>query len=171
MDYSSLEINALRDRRRALEGEEQEISYLRRMLQGRIDILREELVSRGHEQIDLIAKLPEILADEASGKPSASRHVPISARVADGVESDSPVGRASREVADISKSDPSALSDEQLGQAIEVLVKHEQLVSRDRTAVHVELDAISSELTQRYVSGAAQVDDLLAHARLRRNAS
>lgn len=171
MDYSAIEINALRDRRRALEGEEQEISYLRRLLQGRIDILREELASRGNETVDLIAKLPEILADEVSGKPAATRHVPVSAHVANGSDNDAATSEAAREISDASKSDPSALSEEDLVIAIDLLAKHEQLVSRNRSAVHVELDAISSELTQRYVSGVAQVDDLLAHARLRRNAS
>lgn len=171
MDYSAVEINALRDRRRALEGEEQEISYLRRMLQGRIDILREELAGRGSGNTDLIEKLPQILADENPGKSSAARHVPINASVGATVDADSSSGEVSRVIADTSKSDPSGLSDEELVRAIEVLTEHEKLVSRDRAAVHVELDAISSELTQRYVSGVAQVDDLLSHARIRRNAS
>ncbi len=171
MDYSAIEINALRDRRRALEGEEQEISYLRRMLQGRIDILREELASRGSGDSSLIEKLPQILADEQSGKSSASRHVPINASISESVDEDSHSGEVSRVIADTTKSDPCGLSDDELATAIEVLTQHEKLVSRDRAAVHVELDTISSELTQRYVSGAAQVDDLLAHARIRRNAS
>lgn len=171
MDYSAIEINALRDRRRALEGEEQEISYLRRMLQGRIDILSEELASRGSDDSPLIQKLPQILADEQSGKSSAKRHVPIDASIGGSVDESSHSGEVSRVIADTTNSDPSSLSDEDLTAAIRVLTEHEKLISRDRAAVHIELDAISSELTQRYVSGAAQVDDLLAHARIRRNAS
>lgn len=171
MDYAAIEINALRDRRRALEGEEQEISYLRRMLQGRIDIFKEELASRSSDAADLIAKLPEILADEPTGRPAMTRHVSVPSDPTLHADPESPLTGVARDMADASKSDPSQLGQQELEQAIEVLSQHEKLVSRDRAAVHVELDAISSELTQRYVSGAAQVDDLLAHARIGRHAS
>ena len=61
----------LRARREEAEAEEADVSYLRRLLQGRLDILRAELVRRsaGDEQdvAGLLAGLPAILSDDAPG--------------------------------------------------------------------------------------------------------
>jgi hypothetical protein len=46
-DLTSLSEAGLRERLEALAREEREISYRRRVLQGRIDLIRSELVRRG----------------------------------------------------------------------------------------------------------------------------
>jgi hypothetical protein len=51
-DLATLSDSELRDLIRALLDEEHEISYRRRLLHGKIDILRAELVSRLHKHVE-----------------------------------------------------------------------------------------------------------------------
>ncbi len=75
-DLKGLSGDELRELIRELVEEENEVSYRRRMLHGKIDILRAELVSRLQKQVgdgdtsitDVdIARLTEILASKAPG--------------------------------------------------------------------------------------------------------
>jgi hypothetical protein len=74
-DLGSLSDLELRDLIRTLVKEEQEISYRRRLLHGKIDILRAELVARLHKHVEDgesplhevdLDKLTEILAVKAA---------------------------------------------------------------------------------------------------------
>ncbi|MBA2741144.1 MAG: hypothetical protein H0U46_03935 [Actinobacteria bacterium] len=71
-DLSTLSDDDLRTVIRELEKEEDEISFERRMLHGRIDILRAELVARLREQVSAgeaqladVERLSEILSAKA----------------------------------------------------------------------------------------------------------
>jgi hypothetical protein len=76
-DLGSLSDQELKDLIQQLTDEEQEVSYRRRILHGKIDILRAELVNRlrkKHEggELDVISgadvqRLTDILAGRASG--------------------------------------------------------------------------------------------------------
>jgi hypothetical protein len=72
-DLPKLTDDDLRVMIRELEKEEDEISYRRRVLHGRIDILRAELVARLREQVSAgeahladVGRLSEILTSRAS---------------------------------------------------------------------------------------------------------
>jgi hypothetical protein len=72
-DLPTLTDDELRGMIRELEKEEDQVSYQRRMLHGRIDILRAELVARLREQVSAgeakladVERLSEILAGKAS---------------------------------------------------------------------------------------------------------
>jgi hypothetical protein len=72
-DLSTLTDDDLRVMIRELEKEEDEVSFRRRMLHGRIDILRAELVARLREQVSAgeakladVERLSEILAAKAT---------------------------------------------------------------------------------------------------------
>jgi hypothetical protein len=74
-DLSTLSDDDLRSMIRDLEREEDEISFRRRVLHGRIDILRAELVARLREQVSAgeaqladVERLTEILATKAAPK-------------------------------------------------------------------------------------------------------
>ena len=78
-DLGSLSEAELKDLIRELTDEETEISYKRRILHGKIDILRAELVNRmrkkhdGGEQLitgDDVQQLTEILAGRSAAGPS-----------------------------------------------------------------------------------------------------
>src|SRR6188768_3959042 len=75
-DLGSLSDQELKDLIQQLTDEEQEVSYKRRILHGKIDILRAELVNRlrkkheGGEDVitgDDVQKLTDILAGRAAG--------------------------------------------------------------------------------------------------------
>jgi len=75
-DLPSLSDDDLREMIRKLEKEEDEISFRRRVLHGRIDILRAELVARLREQVSAgeaqladVERLSEILAARATQSP------------------------------------------------------------------------------------------------------
>jgi hypothetical protein len=80
----ALDLAELRARREEAEAEEADVSYLRRLLQGRLDILRAELVRRsagGDEDVGgLLAGLPAILTDDAPGTFSAVPRVQAPSR-------------------------------------------------------------------------------------------
>jgi hypothetical protein len=74
-DLASLSDSELKDLIHSLEEEENEISYKRRILHGKLDILRAELVARLQKkgegelgQVD-IDRLSEILAGKAAPPP------------------------------------------------------------------------------------------------------
>lgn len=74
-DLATISDDALRDMIRTLEAEEDEISFKRRVLHGRIDILRAELVARLREQVSAgEAKLADVerLSEILSGKARAA---------------------------------------------------------------------------------------------------
>ncbi len=72
-DLSTLTDDDLRGMIRDLEKEEDEVSFRRRVLHGRIDILRAELVARLREQVSAgeakladVGRLSEILSTKAT---------------------------------------------------------------------------------------------------------
>jgi hypothetical protein len=72
-DFATLNDDDLRSLIRELEKEENEVSYRRRLLQGRIDILRAELVARLQRQIEAgerdladVERLSDILASKGA---------------------------------------------------------------------------------------------------------
>ncbi len=72
-DLSTLTDDDLRSMIRGLETEEDEVSFRRRVLHGRIDILRAELVARLREQVSAgeaqladVERLSEILTAKAA---------------------------------------------------------------------------------------------------------
>ena len=74
-DLSTMTDDDLRLMIRELEKEEDEVSFQRRVLHGRIDILRAELVTRLREQVSVgeakladVGRLSEILTARASPK-------------------------------------------------------------------------------------------------------
>ena len=77
-DLTTLADDDLRIMIRELEKEEDDISFRRRVLHGRIDILRAELVARLREQVSAgeakladVGRLSEILAERAAPKADA----------------------------------------------------------------------------------------------------
>src|SRR5581483_3431071 len=64
---NQVSLDELREMRSEAEQEETDLSYLRRLLQGRMDILRAEVDRRsGKDGGSLIDRLPGILADESA---------------------------------------------------------------------------------------------------------
>lgn len=157
---TEIPLDELRAMRTEAEQEETDLSYLRRLLQGRLDILRAETTRRagGEGAASLIELLPEILADDGGQAPprGMGRHASAEPSRAD-------LHRRHVEalVADVTLSDPSGHDDQSLQQAVEILAREEAQVSADRRAVQEVMDACTTEITRRYRDGNAEVADLL----------
>jgi hypothetical protein len=155
-----ISLDELREMRTEAEQEETDLSYLRRLLQGRLDILRAELARRagGEGSASLIDLLPGILADDAgqSAPHGLGRHTATEPYRAD-------MHRRYVEalVADVKFSDPTGHDDESLAQALAVLEREEATVSANRRAVQEVMDKCSAEITRRYRDVDADVADLL----------
>jgi len=150
-------LDELRQRRRDAEQEETDLSYLRRMLQGRLDILRAELARRDGEETDLVQALPRILADDTTGGPRGlGRHI-----AAEPSRADAHRRHVEALVADVDLSNPSAHDDAALRHLLAVLEAEERKVSETRRQVQHAMDVLTAEVTRRYREGDADPSDLL----------
>ena len=140
-------LDDVRARRDECMAEREYLSLLRRLVQGRAEILKAELASRtSGEERPLVDRLSEILA---SDQPVTSRGEAMRVSLPE-EEMLLARRRIERLVADAGISDPSDLDDERLQGAIEVLAGEEREVSSQRTDVHRVLDALQDELKRRY---------------------
>ncbi|WUH91800.1 hypothetical protein OG900_17900 [Streptomyces sp. NBC_00433] len=162
-----LDLAALRTLRGDAQREEADLSYLRRLLHGRIDILRAELSRRagasasaegapGGPEGPVLDRLPEILADGPSRVRSA-RHVTLGTPLSPRVQR-----LAADMLAEVELSDLDARTDPELHAAMGRLARHEQQVSGRRQRLQQSVDDCSAEITRRYREGEAHIDDLLA---------
>jgi hypothetical protein len=157
---TEVSIEELRTMRTEAEQEETDLSYLRRLLQGRMDIMRAEVSRRegGEGAKSLLDLLPGILADE--GGQSAPRGM---GRHATAEPSRADMHRRYVEalVADVDLSNPAGHDDASLAHVLEVLAREEATVSTNRKAVQNVMDQCTAEITRRYREGDADIDDLL----------
>jgi hypothetical protein len=158
VDLGELDVGELRGLRRSALEDEADLSYLRRLLQGRIDILRAERAGREGSETSgtAVERLPEILAELPSRVRRSARHVRLGP----------PRAGYSRALADelmaeVELADPSALADAELSAACERLEAREREVSERRRTLQSLADDCSAEITRRYRAGEARVDDLL----------
>ncbi|MFG2986718.1 AmfC protein [Streptomyces sp. NPDC048258] len=154
---SALGLPELRALRRDAQRDEADLSYVRRLLQGRIDILRAELARRTDPETPVVDRLSEILADAPSSRSASARHVTLGTP-----HSEEYRLLAAEMLADVELSDLGARTDGELYDGMGKLIRYEQQVSRRRQQLQRTVDDCSAEITRRYREGEAQVDDLLA---------
>jgi hypothetical protein len=145
----ALSLDDLRTRRDECLAEREYLSLLRRLVQGRAEILRAELDARGSDEDKgpLIDRLSQILAGDERQSPARGEAVKI------GLPEEEMLlarRRIERLVADAGISDPSALDDTNLAGAVELLAAEEREVSTARSAVIRVLDTLQDELKRRY---------------------
>jgi anti-sigma-K factor RsiG len=145
----ALALEDLRARRDECLAEREYLSLLRRLVQGRAEILQAELTSRGADADTgpLVDRLAEILTGDEPQATSRGEAVRV------GLPEEEMLlarRRVERIVADAQLSDPSGLDDRQLGEAIELLASEERQVSDARGKVIGVLDDLQGELKRRY---------------------
>jgi transposase InsO family protein len=159
-----LPLGDLRERRDEAAQEETDLSYLRRLLHARIDIVRAEQQRRSNGgQRSVVDQLARILSDNALHPARGSgRHQ---------VLEPSRAGEHRRQVealvGNIDLTDVGSLADEKLAATLSDYVQEEASVSSRRREVQAVVDLFNSEIATRYASGTASVDDLLAAERAR----
>ncbi|MFB4422948.1 ABC transporter substrate-binding protein [Streptomyces sp. QL37] len=156
-EFRGLRLPELRSLRRDAQRDEADLSYVRRLVQGRIDILRAELARRVDPESPVVDRLSEILADTPSLHRSSVRHVTLTTP-----RSDEYRRLAADTLAEVELSDLDARTDEELLTAMGRLVRYERQVSRRRHRLQRTVDDCSAEIARRYRDGEAQVEDLLA---------
>ncbi len=161
-ELSRLSLSELRALRRDAQRDEADLSYVRRLLQGRIDILHAELARRGRAAVpapkdaSVVERLPEILRDAPARHRSSARHVTV------GTPRGEEVRRLAAEMlGEVELSDLTARTNPELTAAMGRLERYEQEVSRRRQRLQHTADGCGGEIARRYRVGEAQVDDLL----------
>ena len=149
-DLAGVDLDELRRRREQAEDVETQISYYRRLLHGRMDLLDFELRRRsGEEERTLLEALPEILASGmVLGSEPNLRHLdtmpPLPAttgrRLIDKIMDDGVLTQLPE------------LSSEELSEAIERLEEVEAQLSVQRKQLHTVIDALQEEIISRYRS-------------------
>jgi hypothetical protein len=157
IDLESVGLATLRDRRRMADEVETELSFYRRLLHGRMDLLAFELNRRsGEETRSLIEALPEILgAGERAGGQQQ--------RVPQVLAPDLPEERRrhiDRVLGDDFLSRLPECDTEELDQIQDVLGETEQEISTSRKAVQHVFDTIQAEIMRRYKEGQVDSDEL-----------
>lgn len=159
----SLALSEVRARRAAATEVETGLSYLRRLVQGRLDIVLAEHARRkaglaAGDVADLVQRLPEILGDHV--------HAPGSGRLpvlmGPGDLDPALASRLDSIVDPARLGDLADLADGELEAVRSKLYDLEREVSAQRRALHEVLDRLQEEIVRRYRSGEASVDSLLA---------
>ena len=161
-DLASRPMDEVRSMRTECQEVETGLSLLRRMVQGRLDIVGVELTRRAEggdpaDLPDLIARLPEVLSDRTHA-PGVGR---LPQLMAPGglpadleAELDAIVGAG--HLADLPSVD-----DDHLRAMADDLSTFEHKVSGHRHDLFERIDALQAEITRRYRTGEASVDSLL----------
>ena len=152
-------MSEVRRLRREAEQQEVNLSYTRRLLQGRLDIVRRELQRRAeHDGRSLVDLLPEILAEKGRGPAHGlGRHQTVQPTSPEQFET-----WVNGLAPGVDLSDVPALPDDQLERAARALGQGERELSERRRGVQQVMDAVAGELARRYREGLADVAQLLA---------
>ncbi len=160
-------IDELRSKRAEAEQEEVDLSYSRRLLHGRLDLLRAEQQTRStgrrglsaESTEQMVAVLAATLADQPTSAYGLGRFVvKIPSRAGEHRRA------AEAAVADVEFSHLTALDDAQIISVQEQLIDLEGQVSEARKDVQVVLDTLSDELGRRYREGEARVEEVLTQS-------
>lgn len=146
-NLGSIDLGELRARRQTAADVESELSYYRRILHGRMDLLNFELARRrGDEKRSLIEALPEILGggERAGGQTGRVR----------GEFDLELIGTGNREVDAVLQDDFMThiyeLDVDELEEILGMLSKTETDVSDTRRAIQTVFDTVQAEISDRY---------------------
>jgi HAMP domain-containing protein len=156
-DLRSCALGELRTVRDHYQEVENGLSYARRIVQGRLDILSVELERRGEAGgADLMERLPEALAQHTRGpglpRPVRDLDPPAWA--------DDVVGELDRIFSPSQLGELAELDEAQVIAAAAEVGELERAISAMRSELHRRIDRVQDELVGRYRDGAT-VDDLL----------
>lgn len=158
----ALPLEEIRVRRAEADQEEVDLSFARRLLQGRLDLLRDERACRDRDgagpraprtDAELAAALGRVLGDQGvRSTRGLGRHL-----TAEPTRLGEHRREAERAVADLEASDLPNLDDAQLDEKIARLGALEQRVSASRRGVQQVADRLGAEIARRYQTGEVEV--------------
>lgn len=161
-DLASRSTDEIRAMRNESEEEESGISFARRVLQGKLDILRAEALRRRERGTScdvesLLDALPQILSDEVNARPLRPRVTRF--LVPPTVQHHR--REVERLVGEHTLTVLAEQSTEELAQMVQLLTLKERELSTLRRRLLDRLDALQEELTRRYQRGDASVTEVL----------
>lgn len=137
VELRDLSLSALRAYRRKLADEEDRVSYWRRLVHARLDVLAAESSSEGPLSLETLAR---VLGDTGAGR---TRTALVRVRAAEPLP-ELPV-LEEMWVSEVDPGDAEAIAD-----AVEVLRTAERQLTSYRTALHQRIDEATGELIERY---------------------
>ena len=169
----SRSMEELRSARTEVQEAEVAVSYVRRVVQGRLDIVEAERRRRsdpgagqggpehaGDDHTSIVEDLPGILADPGhSGRGAGPGRLPM--HMDPGEHAADLVAGVDREVDPNKLTELDSLSQSELDVVTDSLRDIERQLSDQRHSFHGLLDALQAEMVRRYRSGEATVDNLL----------
>lgn len=160
-DLSSISLAAIRTQRDECRRVEDKVSYLRRLVQGRLDIVDADLRRRaaGTSPSDLpslVDQLPGILSDRVRG-PGTGR-LPTSNLPLD---DDDLLAELDAVASPGALDSLSSLPDDKVHELATGFSELEHRVSERRRALFARIDALDAELVRRYKTGEANVGSVL----------
>ena len=157
---AGLPMEEVRARRAACQRLETQLSYVRRLAQGRLDIVAAEIAARRLGTSDdrtLVEQLTEALADRITSPGSG--HLPLG--LTPGEVDEELLAGLDRAAPPSLVSAPAAMADDDLRRVAAALTVFERQVSDRRRVMFDRIDALQEEVVRRYRSGEADVDSLL----------
>lgn len=150
-------LSEIRAKRSECEEEEASVSYERRLVQARLDILRAELKRRAEGGSgSIVDMLPSILGGERRRSRGAfPKDVAVPSV-------DHPRRRVEKLVSDDTLARVPELADDEIRAISEKLAAAERDVSELRGAVQRVMGALTAELARRYKTGEADPSDILS---------
>ena len=156
-DPQSLSLEELRRLRNQLQTEDDVVSYVRRVAQARVDLVRAEAHrrARGETTESLSNELRVVLSSHLTGGPARPP------RPVENLDDHALVDQLDAVCAQYGFSRLDDLSTTEMENLDRQLTSFERRVSDDRRQRYERLDALSAELVRRYRDGEASVDGLL----------
>jgi hypothetical protein len=182
-DFGAHPMERLRQLRTELTGAEGDVSLVRRLAQGRLDIVGHEVDRRSRaeapagggagggpveaptpgDSTNLLYDMPDILTDGptagGSRSPGKGRMSPV---LEPGPVAEDLIGRLDGIAAPSALSGVAELDRPELGDLFEGLREFEVELSSIRRTLHDRIDTIQEEIARRYRDGEASVDALLS---------
>lgn len=160
-----LSLDEVRSRRQECQAMEVALSYARRIVQGRLDIIHAELESRASgsgrsDASELVDRLKEgeMLGDHA--RPPGLGRLPT--MMEPGEESDEFLAEANEVAHEDALASLPDLGDDQVREIGDALEHIERGLSDTRRQVFDRIDTFQAEIVRRYKTGAATADSLLS---------
>lgn len=162
-DITAVPLGDLRDLRVSCSEAEGDVSFVRRLAQGRLDIVGHEtrrrsgVVDSEPDLSTLLYDLPDIMSEQTGGSPSGRKvaiHEP-------GVLAQSLVARLNDTATATQLGALGQLDTDHLTDLMDALRDFEVELSTTRRRLHERIDSIQGEIARRYRDGEASIDSLL----------
>lgn len=163
-DLAGRSLEELRAMRSEFDTAETAVSYLRRVVQGRLDVVQGILRHVGSPDAGLAGLIEELPAIMGGGPPRPAGPGRLPTRLAPDMEAvDDELTAEVDAVFDPGRiGELPAKSEAELQALSARLVELEERISGERRQLHERMDAVQAEIVNRYKSGQVSADGLLA---------